>query len=511
MKNLGRDVSTFSTLITNNYVYVDKTEHIYNLFATGDRYHFISRPRRFGKSLLISTLRELFLGNKELFNNLWIGSSDYPWNCYPVIHLDFSGIAHATPQDLQRNLNHHLLVTAQQYGITLDETERAPEEKFEELIIKLSSTNKVVVLIDEYNYPLISHLGSIHLAQEYETILKNFYGILKGLDFYLHAVFIVGVSKFSKSSIFSGINNIVDIGMSPIASTLLGFTQEEIKYYFNEHIKQFATQKNKTETEILHDMKLYNGYQFSATKTHLYNPYAVLYYLKEQELRNYWYESGVPLLLVNLLYKQLESLDAIGKIEFDAQTLDVFDSNNIPLITLLFQTGYLTIKNYNAQTNKFILNYPNDYIAHAFKQNVIEALAHTNAIIVEQALVLIKKSFINNDLNQLCQALQTLFAYIPLKLPTDPVSYFYFIFKNLFSLLSADIKNVVSHEKNYISCAIETYHFLYNAKVFFNTKAPLDASLRPSKPFCDSKKEIIFILLCTQTAEGIKVEYKIHT
>jgi hypothetical protein len=405
MKKLPRDLSTFETLITQNYVYVDKTEHIYNLYATGDRYHFLSRPRRFGKSLLISTLKELFLGNKHLFKDLWIASSDFPWQKYPIVHLDFAAVAQRTPHDLNKSLNYHLDCIAQSYGLTL-ENATLPEEKLESLIVELAHFNKVVVLIDEYNYPLLGHLADIKLAEEQEKILKNFYGVLKSLDAYLHTLFITGVSKFSKSSIFSGINNLIDIGMSSLGETLLGFTDQEIKDYFHDHIIAFSQAKNRTTTEIIHEMKtMYNGYRFTHEKNSLHNPFAVLYYLKEQELQNYWYESGVPLLLVNLLYKQLESLDSIAKVEFDAETLDVFDINNIPLITLLFQTGYLTIKNYNQDTNKFILNYPNEYIEHAFKKNVIEALAHTNAVIIEQSLVSIKKAFIDTNFDQLCSTL----------------------------------------------------------------------------------------------------------
>jgi hypothetical protein len=473
MKKLPRDLSTFETLITQNYVYVDKTEHIYNLYATGDRYHFLSRPRRFGKSLLISTLKELFLGNKHLFKDLWIASSDFPWQKYPIVHLDFAAVAQRTPHDLNKSLNYHLDCIAQSYGLTL-ENATLPEEKLESLIVELAHFNKVVVLIDEYNYPLLGHLADIKLAEEQEKILKNFYGVLKSLDAYLHTLFITGVSKFSKSSIFSGINNLIDIGMSSLGETLLGFTDQEIKDYFHDHIIAFSQAKNRTTTEIIHEMKtMYNGYRFTHEKNSLHNPFAVLYYLKEQELQNYWYESGVPLLLVNLLYKQLESLDSIAKVEFDAETLDVFDINNIPLITLLFQTGYLTIKNYNQDTNKFILNYPNEYIEHAFKKNVIEALAHTNAVIIEQSLVSIKKAFIDTNFDQLCSTLETLFAYIPAKLPTDPSYYFYVIFKMTFSLLATKIESSLVKEKEAISCTISTYHYLYKGTIFFTSSAQL--------------------------------------
>jgi hypothetical protein len=517
MKNLSRDLSTFSTLITGNYVYVDKTEHIYNLYATGDRYHFLSRPRRFGKSLLISTLKELFSGNKELFNNLWISASDYSWQKRPVIHLDFSAIAQETPHDLTESLNQHLKAIADSYGLLLDENSRLPEEKLEALVIALAHTHKVVVLIDEYNYPLLGHMSTIKQAEEHEIILKNFYGVLKGLDSSLHAIFITGVSKFSKSLIFSGINNLIDISMSSSASSLLGFTDQEVKDYFHDHITNFAQTKHKTDAEIIHEMKVwYNGYRFSQEKVTLHNPFAILYYLKEQELRNYWYESGVPLLLVSLLYKQLESLDTIGTVEFDAETLDVFDINNIPLITLLFQTGYLTIKNYNKDTNKFILNYPNDYVAEAFKKNVIEALAHTNAIIIEQSLISLKKALLDDNLDKFCSSLQTLFAYIPSKLPTDSLHYFYMIFKFLLSLLASKVSSTLSKEKEALVCTLTTHFYNYRGKIFFNkADGEVDQIMRQNITSLKSinephKKIVIFALLCTQTPDGVKIDYKTY-
>lgn len=515
MKKLPRDLSTFETLITQDYVYVDKTEQIYHLYATGDRYHFFSRPRRFGKSLLISTLKELFLGNKHLFKDLWIDSSNYQWQKYPIVHIDFAAITDRTSHDLQTGLNQHLDDIAHSYGFSL-ESKTLPEEKLALLITELSHFNKVVLLVDEYNYPLLGHLGAMKLAEEQEKILTNFYGILKGLDAYLHVIFITGVSKFSKSTIFSGINNLIDIGMSSLGTSLVGFTSQEIEKYFHEHINAFSQAKNKTATEIIHEMKtMYNGYRFNQEKISLHNPFAVLYYLKEQEVRNYWYESGVPLLLVNLLFKQLESLDTIGIVEFDAETIDVFDINNIPLITLLFQTGYLTIKNYNKDTNKFTLNYPNPYIAEAFKKNVIEALAHTNAIIIEQSLVSIKKALLENDLDKLCSTLQMLFAYIPQHLPIEPVHYFYVIFKVLLSLLATKIESKISKEKDALSLTMITYTHLYKGKVYFNVTAQeleqISKMDRAPEEIDKNhpRKLINFILICMQTAEGVKVTYQI--
>jgi hypothetical protein len=226
MRELPTDVSNFTTMIEENYVYVDKTEHIYNLFKGGTRYHFLSRPRRFGKSLLISTLKELFEANRELFKNLWIATSDYQWTKYPVVHLDFSAIDHKTAEELELSLRWTLEYIAHQHliDITLAPTLGT---KFRFLIEQLAAQyehNQVVVLIDEYDKPILDNITNVQEAQAQQVILKSFYDVLKSVDKYLRAIFVTGVTKFTRTSIFSGLNNLNDITMAPEAATLLGYT-----------------------------------------------------------------------------------------------------------------------------------------------------------------------------------------------------------------------------------------------------------------------------------------------
>ncbi|MBA3535579.1 MAG: AAA family ATPase [Tatlockia sp.] len=368
MKNLPRDVSDFKKMITQNYLYVDKTEYIYNLYATGDTHHFLSRPRRFGKSLLVSTLKELFSGNKELFKDLWIGNSDYDWQEHPVIYLDFSIIDHETAPELKLSLVWTLKKIAQSYSIDISD---APSLGLQltSLVQQLAKINKVVILVDEYDKPLLDHLGNRVRAQAQQAILKSFYDTIKGLNSYLHAVFITGVSKFSKTSIFSGINNLIDITMEPEAAALLGYTKHEIDLYFNEYVSDLANDKNMSTEQVMQEMKLwYDGYQFSERASEkIYNPYSVLYYLKTKKRANYWFNSGTPSFLINLIKHQYSSLEDIKDIELSADSLGTFDIDNIPLIPLLFQTGYLTITGYDPITEKYQLNYPNVEVSESFK------------------------------------------------------------------------------------------------------------------------------------------------
>ncbi len=206
---------------------VDKTEIINSLYATGDRYHFLTRPRRFGKSLLISTLKELFLGNRELFSNLWIGKSAYPFLSHPVIHLDFSTIAHRSSEDLEASLHDRLDEVARLYALKI-EPKKTFEDKMNALVKGLAHKEKVVLLVDEYDHPLLKNINNLEIAHQNREILKSFYDVVKGLDAYWYAIFIKGISKFSKTSIFSGLNNLNDISEKPVASTLLGYTQSEL-------------------------------------------------------------------------------------------------------------------------------------------------------------------------------------------------------------------------------------------------------------------------------------------
>lgn len=265
-KYLPTDVSTFSTMIAGNYVYVDKTQWIYNLFTSGSRYYFLSRPRRFGKSLLVSTLKELFTGNKELFKNLWIYTSDYTWQYHPVIYIDFASIAHSNPQELLLNLSWTLDTIAKVYTINIQNAPSTQAKLY--LLVKLLAEkygpNSVVILIDEYDKPLLDHLHNLETAEKQREVLRSFYDTLKGLDTYLRAIFITGVTKFSKTSIFSGINNLNDISLDQEAAQLLGYTQEEIKTYFSEYIEDIAKEEKKPIDNVIELMRQwYNGYRFS--------------------------------------------------------------------------------------------------------------------------------------------------------------------------------------------------------------------------------------------------------
>ena len=356
MKKLPVDVSNFRTLIEEGYLYIDKTKLIHTLIEEG-KYYFLSRPRRFGKSLLISTLEEIFLGSKELFRGTWIGSSSYSWSHHPVVKLNFSTLDVSSSSALQTSLSLELDDIAEEHGVDLSKYP-TPGTKLKGLIKRLSKTAKVALLIDEYDYPLVHNLRHLDVARENQELLGNFFSVIKGLEEYIRAVFITGISKFAKTSIFAGMNNLNDLSLDPLAASLLGYTEEEITSYFGPYITQLAGVQD--EDTIREMMRLwYNGYCFSRIAVKVYNPFSILYLFKKQKFDNYWFESATPSFLVKLLAQEEYPLDKLTGVEETSRSLGTFTLDDLPLTTLLFQTGYLTISSYDAAQDTYTLDYPN--------------------------------------------------------------------------------------------------------------------------------------------------------
>ncbi|RMI15296.1 MAG: hypothetical protein D6681_04330, partial [Calditrichaeota bacterium] len=307
MKKLPIGISNFELLIQRQNVYVDKTRLIYKMVDEG-MFYFLSRPRRFGKSLLISTLRALFEGKRELFAGLWMENAPWEWEMHPVIVIDFNSIASDSPEALQRDLIFRLKETAASASAQLHEP--SLEGAFRGTILALYRhyRQKVVVLVDEYDRPLVSHLGKgeaeLEIARANREILRGFFGVLKDIDVsaVLRFVFITGISKFTQVSIFSGLNNLNDLTMHPGYGGLLGYTQEELEIYFQEYIDRMAKTLKQSPREVLDGLReWYNGYRFTDVETHLYNPFSILKALDRQQFGPYWFETATPAFLVNLI------------------------------------------------------------------------------------------------------------------------------------------------------------------------------------------------------------------
>jgi predicted AAA-ATPase/PD-(D/E)XK nuclease superfamily protein len=512
VKHLPIYVSSFAPLIADNYIYVDKTEHIYRLFGEGSKhYYFLSRPRRFGKTLLVSTLKELFLGNRELFKGLWIESSDWQWEKHPVIHLDFSTIDHATPEELKLNVEWQLQEITKQHEF---DSLKAPSlgSKFKELVVQLAKKGKVVVLIDEYDKPILDHLKDIEQAEAQRDALKSFYDVLKGLDEHLRAIFITGVTKFAKTSVFSGLNNLNDITIKPEAAAILGYTQEEIITYFADYVAEIANKHKSTPEAILRDMRTwYNGYQFSEESIKVYNPFSVLYCLKDHKFRNYWYESGTPTFLIPLIRNQYKSLEDLDTLTIRADTLGIFSLDYIPLVPLLFQAGYLTIVSYDPEFKTFTLDYPNFEIEDSFKRFLVGSLAHTSAESVDTALPGIIRSLKKQDLATFCMTLQALFAHIPYNLHIKREAYYHSLFQFLMSLLALEAHSEVITNQGRIETVIAIDDILYIFEIKFNKPTSEALEQIEEKKYYERyslyHKNIILVGLAFNTKEAFNIQW----
>lgn len=376
MKKLPIGIQSIKKILSENeYVYIDKTRFVKKLIDEGSPHYFLSRPRRFGKSLFLNTLDEIFKGNKALFKNCEIYKSDYTWKKHPVVHLDFSKIANRTPEQLEKAIKTQLEIIAKKNNVSIitNDVEVALDTLITELSEKIGV--KVVVLIDEYDKPIIDRLDDFRTAQENKDILKGFFGVLKPLDDHLKLTFITGISKFSHVSLFSGLNNLNDITMDPNYAEIMGYTEEEVRCYFSDHVQWIAKKRSQTSTEsILEEVKRwYNGYRFSKRKISVYNPFSTLNFMNKKRLGSYWYSTGTPSFLINELKKHHNSMIPLdGAISREDELTDISSLEEIDLKALMYQTGYFTIKDYNPVSDRYHLGLPNEEVRTAFMNSLVK-------------------------------------------------------------------------------------------------------------------------------------------
>lgn len=379
MKKLPIGLQSIEKLLGEGCVYVDKTLLVYKLITEAENY-FLSRPRRFGKSLLVSTLKAIFSGEKELFKNCQIYSTDYRWQKHPIIHLDFAQIPNDGVEKLELALQETLEYIAESYNISIKGS--SLQMQLGNLIRKLSKQTKVVVLVDEYDKPLIDNLERMDVAEANRDLLKNFFGTVKSLDSHLKFVFVTGVSKFSQVSLFSGFNNLKDITIHPDYATLLGYTEEEIYQFFSDHLKRLAKQKSLegspvSESQIVQEMReWYNGYRFSWGQSTVYNPHSSLCFLDSGRKQSYWFQTGTPSFLIEQVKKLPQSVVPMsGVLATENELLDIRSPRAMSLKALMWQTGYLTIQTYDLDNSLYQLDFPNKEVRQAFFGSLIEEFA----------------------------------------------------------------------------------------------------------------------------------------
>jgi Predicted AAA-ATPase/PD-(D/E)XK nuclease superfamily len=413
LKRLPLSVQTFKNMREGNYVYVDKTEHIHRLTAhTHIGMYFLSRPRRFGKSLTVSTLKELFEGNRTLFKGLWI-EDKWDWSVTnPVIHISFSDLGYKE-LGLEVAIKNELKNIGDKWGITFSND--SLQQQFKELVEQLGKQRgKVVILIDEYDKPIIDFLEKEDMpqAKANQKTLKNFYSILKGSEDFIRLLFITGVSKFSQVSIFSDLNHLTDLTMHPDYATLVGYTQEELESNFEGHIEAVMNYQNTTRDKLLAQIKeWYDGFSWDGIH-HLYNPFGTLTFLNTKVFSNVWFTTATPTFLVNLIKER-------GIFRFEEQwlpqlSLEKYDLSNLDLIPLLFQTGYLTVKQRDITNGDVLLDYPNREVRDGMYQVLMDDLTR-NSYKQSSATTVkdLSKAFLANDLDKVKLIINVMFTDLP--------------------------------------------------------------------------------------------------
>ena len=460
MQKYSLGVQEFSKLRDLNCLYVDKTNLIYEL-VQGNCF-FLSRPRRFGKSLLVNTLKEIFLGNKHFFEGLYIYDK-IQWESYPVLQFSFAK-SDFHKIGLEAYFYQKIDEMATQYNIKLNK--KTVSSKIEELIKKLyEKYNKgVVLLIDEYDKPIIEFLGreELHIALENREIMRQFYSPLKDLDAKLRFIFITGVSKFSKVSIFSDLNHLEDITMVSDYATLLGYTEDEITHYFKDRIIEISQKEELTYQDCFDKMRLwYNGYSWNG-KNKVYSPTSMLKFLQHKEFDNYWFETGTPSFLVKLMSNNFTY--NIDNIEVGRNLLSNFQLENIEEITLLFQTGYLTIK--ERDDDIYTLTYPNQEVRNSMLQYLLTEYSYKNN--VKPIVRDIYRALGSRDFEKLFDCLNSLLGEIPYQIFDEKQEkYYHAVIFLTFRLLGYYAVAEPSVAKGRIDAVVETDNgiFIFEFKI----------------------------------------------
>jgi hypothetical protein len=493
----------FKKIITGNFVYVDKTRYVHMLAEQGG-YFFLSRPRRFGKSLLLSTLFYLFKGEKALFKGLHI-EDKWDFEEYPVIRISFSDIGYRT-KGLSKAISNELTNIAEKEGISLHLGLQDIDEKFKALIHALHAKyqKQVVILIDEYDKPIIDYLDQDQLpkARENRGILKSFYSILKDADPYLKLVFNTGVSKFSQVSIFSDLNNLNDLSIDLNYNEICGISQLELEQYFPKELEKFDTKK------IRH---WYNGYRWHIKGDTLYNPFSVLNFFDKGDFFNYWYTTGTPTFLMEI--SKREHFYRFEEVTADSLSLQSFNFEDINLVPLLFQTGYLTIKDYDEVMDNFTLSFPNHEVKGAYLNKLADTYIQSQIFPAKIIMTNLIKALKTKSAASLQENINKAFEHIPGPLwEKDNERFYHAIVHLLFSLMGVYINSEVHTKEGRADALIQIEEGIFclefkldksaeEALAQIHDKAYLAPFLNKGKPchaiginFSKEKKEVEKIL-----------------
>ncbi|MDR1222821.1 MAG: ATP-binding protein [Tannerella sp.] len=514
-RKLPVGIQDFEKLRTGNNVYVDKTKYIYQL-AQLDAPYFLSRPRRFGKSLFLSTLKAYFEGKRELFEGLEIAGLEKDWVKYPVIYLDFNNSEYSDVQTLEMVLDYLLKEYEKEYGI--QDIEAKPSIRFASLIAAMheKTGRKVVVLIDEYDKSLINTMDKPDVNEKIRDVLKGFYGVLKGADAHLRFVFLTGVTKFSKVSIFSDLNQLMDISMDENYAGICGISEAELLQNFQPEIQALAERRKISCDKAFAEMKKrYDGYHFAKVSEDMYNPFSVLNTFAKLDFAYYWFATGTPTFLAKALRNQ--NYD-IRKLEDDVYiaAISVMDYRyeNQDLVPLLYQTGYLTIKSYEEDEDAYILGFPNEEVKYGFLRELLPAFVLTPIATGKFSIILFLRQLKSGDIEGFMTSLKALFADIPydaIEQKHRDEQYYQHVFYLLFTLMGQFVQTEVKNNKGRADAVVKTAGHIYVFEFKMDDNATAEDALKQinSKDYAipyttDHRKTVKIGVEFSQKERGIK-------
>lgn len=467
-------IQTFEEIIHRDLLYIDKTEYIYRMSHSGGKHFFLGRPRRFGKSLLVTTMQSYFEGKKELFKGLAIEKLEKEWTEYPVLHFDMSGGKHMDKEQLEEYLDYRLQEEEKKWGVT------KPVKGANNRLIDLINTayeksgKQVVVLIDEYDAPMLDVVHEKEQLDMLRNMMRNFYSPLKYSEAKLRFVFFTGITKFSQVSIFSELNNIINISMSDEYAGICGITKEELLTQMSEDIDELAKSQELTREETIAELKEnYDGYHFSAKSPDVYNPFSLLNCFSTREFGAYWFSSGTPTYLIKMMRKFKVMPTNISKMYAKSSAFDAPTENMTAITPLLYQSGYLTIKGYDKFSKLYTLDLPNKEIKvglfESLLPNYLEGMfAQNGDVAIAQMSVLIRQDNMDGAL----QLLQTFLGTVPYCNVTNYEGHYQQMLYIIFSLLTGYVVDVEVHTpKGRLDIVMLTHTRLYIIELKLNKNA----------------------------------------
>lgn len=463
MRKLPIGIQTFEEIRTGGYLYVDKTDLVYQIANIGKPY-FLSRPRRFGKSLLISTFESYFQGRKDLFQGLAIENLETKWEEYPVLHLDLNARKYETAADLIAMLNQYLEKWELNYGT--EKQDRSPEERFSYVIEQayVRTGKQAVVLIDEYDKPLLQALLDENLLDEYRRILKAFYGVLKSADRYLRFVFLTGVTKFAQVSVFSDLNQLNDISMDRAYNALCGITKEELIHTFIPEIQCLGKSEGLTFEETVHRLeKQYDGYHFCEdTTVGLFNPFSLLNVFQKLKFGNFWFQTGTPTYLVDLLKQSDYDLRLlINGMEVTASAFSEYRAEVNNPLPMIYQSGYLTIKHYDREVGLYTLKFPNDEVRYGFLNFLVPYYTTVSDDETGFHIAKFMRELRAGDVDAFMERLKVFFAGMPYELSDNTERHYQAIFYVVFTLMGQFVETEVRSARGRADAVVKTQNAIY--------------------------------------------------